>query len=229
MRTAPDALMLFAAGLGTRMGKLTQNCPKPLIPVAGRPLLDHALGLARGAGLGRIVVNVHYLGDQIRAHLADSEAQISDEGARLLETGGGLRKALPLLGPGPVFTLNTDAVWTGPNVLSTLQAAWEGDRMTALLALVPKQAARGHTGAGDFDLDPEGRICRGRAYVYTGAQIIDPAGIETISEPSFSLNVIWNRAIAAGRAYGVVHRGGWCDVGRPDCIALAEGMLADGG
>ncbi|SOC06628.1 nucleotidyltransferase family protein [Rhodobacter maris] len=228
MRPTPDALMLFAAGRGTRMGALTQTRPKPLIEVAGRPLIASALDLVRDAGLGKAVANVHYFSDQLRAYLAGSEVEISDESDLLLETGGGLRKALPLLGPGPVFTLNTDAVWTGPNVLSTLREAWDGERMRALLALVPRSAATGHTGAGDFDLDPDGRIRRGTTYVYTGAQILDPAGIETVSEPVFSLNLIWTRAIAEGRAYGVVHRGGWCDVGRPDCIPLAEEMLGHG-
>ncbi|MFD2173043.1 nucleotidyltransferase family protein [Rhodobacter lacus] len=229
MRPTPDALMLFAAGRGTRMGALTQSRPKPLVAVAGRPLLEHALDLVRGAEIGRVVANVHYFGDQVRSHLAGSGVQISDESDALLETGGGLRKALPLLGAGPVFTLNSDAVWTGPNVLATLRAGWDGARMSACLALVPKAAATGHIGAGDFDMDEKGRLRRGTGYVYTGAQILDPAGIETISEPAFSLNLMWNRAIAEGRAYGVVHRGGWCDVGRPECIPLAEEMLGHGG
>ena len=229
MRTAPDALMLFAAGLGTRMAALTCNRPKPLIEVAGKPLLDHALALASGAGAHPIVANIHYLGAQITAHLAGQAVQISDETGALLETGGGLRKALPLLGPGPVFTLNTDAVWTGPNVLTTLRGGWDGGRMSALLALAPREAALGYTGPGDFSLHPDGRITRGGSYVYTGAQILDPAGIETIPEAAFSLNLLWNRMMAEGRAFGVLHPGGWCDVGRPECIALAEGMLSDAG
>ena len=227
MRSTPDALMLFAAGLGTRMRELTLHRPKPLLEVAGRPLLDHALDLARAAGVGRIVSNAHYRADQILAHLAGTGVRVSDETDLLLETGGGLRKALPLLGPGPVFTLNTDAVWTGPNVLDALSRAWDGDRMSALLALVPREAALGYTGAGDFALAPDGRISRGTGYVYTGAQIIDPAGIETIPDPVFSLNLLWNRILSEGRAYGVVHPGGWCDVGRPECISLAEGLLSD--
>ena len=227
MRSTPDALMLFAAGLGTRMRELTLLRPKPLIEVAGKPLLDHALDLARAAGVGRIVANAHYRADQISAHLAGTEVLISDETDLVLETGGGVRKALPLLGPGPVFTLNTDAVWTGPNVLTTLAQAWDDRRMSALLALVPRDAALGYTGAGDFALAPDGRIRRGEGYVYTGAQILNPAGIETIQEPVFSLNLLWDRILSEGRAYGVVHPGGWCDVGRPDCIALAEGLLSD--
>jgi len=230
MRTAPDALMLFAAGLGTRMKDLTRDRPKPLIEVGGRALLDHALDLVDAAGISRVVANAHYFPEQIAAHLAAHPGvHISDEAGLLLETGGGLRKALPLLGAGPVFTLNTDAVWTGPNVLTMLRDAWNGDKMLALLALVPRAAALGYLGEGDFSLAPDGRISRGKDYVYTGAQILNPAGIETISDEKFSLNLLWNQMIAEGRAYGVVHPGGWCDVGRPDCIALAEGLLADAG
>ncbi|MBW0158122.1 nucleotidyltransferase family protein [Sedimentimonas flavescens] len=230
MRTTPDALMLFAAGFGTRMGALTANRPKPLIPVAGKALIDHALDLAVAAGMARVVANVHYLGEQVVQHLAGRDVLISDETDEILETGGGLRKALPLLGQGPVFTLNTDAVWSGPNVISTLRSQWDGARMSALLALIPAEEAVGHRGTGDFALDADGRISRGGPYVYTGAQILNPAGIETISETAFSLNRLWDRMIAEGRAYGVLHQGGWCDVGRPESIPLAEAMLerADG-
>ena len=230
MRTTPDALMLFAAGFGTRMGALTANRPKPLIPVAGKALIDHALDLAVAAGMARVVANVHYLGEQVVQHLAGRDVLISDETDEILETGGGLRKALPLLGHGPVFTLNTDAVWSGPNVVSTLRGQWDGARMSALLALIPAEKAVGHRGTGDFALDAEGRITRGGPYVYTGAQILNPAGIETITQTAFSLNLLWDRMIAEGRAFGVVHQGGWCDVGRPESIPLAEAMLeqADG-
>lgn len=229
MRTTPDALMLFAAGFGTRMGALTANRPKPLIEVAGKPLLDHALDLAQAAGLARVVVNTHYLGAQIAAHLAGRDVLISDESDTILETGGGLRKALPLLGAGPVITLNTDAIWTGSNVLAALRAAWRPGEMAALLALVPKDRALGHAGAGDFALLPDGRITRGKGYVYTGAQVLNPAGIETIPAAAFSLNLLWDRLLAEGRVFGLVHDGGWCDVGRPESISLAEGMLADAG
>lgn len=224
MRNPPDSLMLFAAGFGTRMGALTRNRPKPLVDVAGRPLIDHALDLARGAGIGRIAANTHYLGDQIVAHLAGTGVMVSDETDRILETGGGLRKALPLLGPGPVFTLNTDAIWTGPNVLAALRAAWRPG-MGALLALVPVAHAVGHAGTGDFTLAPDGRIARGPGHVYTGAQIIDPEGLRDIPEDVFSLNLLWDRMLAEGRVFGLVHPGGWCDVGRPESIPLAEAML----
>lgn len=230
MRQRPDALMLFAAGFGTRMGELTRSRPKPLVQVAGRPLIEHALDLARAADVGPIVANVHYLPDQIITHLAGQDVLISDERDRILETGGGLRKALGLLGSGPVMTLNTDAVWSGPNVITQLREQWQSARMSALLALVPVERALGHTGKGDFALAPDGRISRGTGYVYTGAQALNPAGIETISEAVFSLNLLWDRMISEGRAYGTVYPGRWCDVGRPDCIPLAEAMLgaADG-
>ena len=217
--------MLFAAGFGTRMAPLTDSRPKPLIEVSGKAMLDHALEIARAAGITRIVVNVHYLGDQIVAHLEGSGVVISDERDEILETGGGLRKALPLLGDGPVLTMNTDAIWQGPNVISQLLAAWEPARMDALLALVSPENTLGHRGAGDFTLDNEERISRGAGYVYTGAQIINPAGIETISDKAFSLNLLWDRMISGGRAYGSGYRGHWCDVGRPESIALAENML----
>lgn len=219
--------MLFAAGFGTRMKELTRTRPKPLIEVAGRSLLDRALDLADAARIPRRVVNAHYLANQIVAHLNGGSAQVTVETPEILDTGGGLRAALPLLGAGPVFTLNTDAVWTGPNPLAALRAAWDPARMDALLLLVPAGRAHGHSGAGDFTLDPDGRIARGPGYVYSGAQILDPDGLATIAETVFSLNRLWDRIGAEGRLYGVVHRGGWCDVGRPEGIAEAEAMLAD--
>jgi N-acetyl-alpha-D-muramate 1-phosphate uridylyltransferase len=225
MWNAPDALMLFAAGFGTRMGALTQDRPKPMVEVAGRPLIDHALSLAQAAGISRIVANVHYLPDQVRDYLIPRRIAISDESDAILETGGGLRKALPLLGEGPVFTLNTDAVWTGADIVAKLRAAWDPARMDALLMLVPTQRAVGHRGAGDFSLAPDGQITRGAGYVYTGLQILNPAGLEEIADPAFSLNVLWDRILREGRAYGLVHEGAWCDVGRPESIALAEDLL----
>ena len=219
--------MLFAAGFGTRMGELTRSRPKPLIPVAGRALLDHALDLAAGAGLSRQVVNAHYLAEQVVAHLDGRGIPVAVETPEILDTGGGLRAALPLLGPGPVFTLNTDAVWTGPNPLATLAAAWDPARMDALLLLIPADRAQGHSGTGDFTLAEDGQIARGPGFVYSGAQIVDPAGLTAIPEEVFSINLLWDRLIAEGRAFGLIHQGGWCDVGRPESIPLAEAMLAD--
>lgn len=224
----PDAVMIFAAGFGTRMGALTADRPKPLIPVAGRPLIDHALSLT--TGIPRRVVNLHYRGQMLADHLAGQGIALSWEHPAILDTGGGLRAALPLLGDGPVFTLNSDAVWTGANPLHELSVAWDAERMDCLLLLLPAGQATGHDGRSDFVLAPDGRIERaaGRAgMVYLGAQIVNPAGLADVPDAVFSLNRLWDAAIARGRAYGVVHDGGWCDVGHPAGIALAEAMLAD--
>lgn len=214
-------LMLFAAGLGTRMGALTANMPKPMIPVAGKPLIDHAMQIAYQAGVERIVANTHYLPDRIAAHL---DIPLSYE-SELLETGGGLRAALPLLGTGPVMTLNTDAVWTGANPLSQLLAAWDPAVMDGLLLLLPAAEATGHCGTGDFIGQPLRRANGAEGLVYLGAQILKPDGLAAIAERKFSLNILWDRMIAAGRLHGVIHDGGWCDVGRPESIPLAEALL----
>lgn len=226
----PDALMLFAAGFGTRMGALTADRPKPLIEVAGRPLIDHALALAAEAGIARIVVNTHYRAAQLEAHLAGRPGVlVSRESPDILDTGGGLRAALPLLGADPVLTLNSDAVWTGVNPLSRLAAGWNPDRMDALLLLQPRARARGHAGGGDFTLDPTGRLSRGTQAIYTGAQILRTDRLDEFPDRIFSLNLLWNRMLDAGRLYGLMHTGGWCDVGHPDGIAEAEAMLREAG
>jgi len=217
--------MLFAAGFGPRMGALTQTRPKPLVEVAGKPLIDHALELIGAAKVERVVANVHYLADQIEAHLIGRNVLISDERAHILETGGGLRKALGLLGEGPVMTLSTDAVWRGENVITQLRDHWDGTKMDALLALVRPENAMGHRGAGDFTMDAQGRLTRGEGYVYTGAQILNPAEIGSVSDDVFSLNLLWDAMIAGRRVYGVVYEGGWCDVGQVSSIALAETLL----
>ena len=217
--------MLFAAGFGTRMGALTANKPKPLIEVAGKPLIDHALTIAEAAKVGKTVVNLHYLGDQIAHHLQGRDIALAWENKQILETGGGLKAALPLLGADTVFTLNTDAVWSGQNPLTELQAAWNPEIMDALLLLLPAEKALGHSGNGDFLLAADGRIRRASgaaAPVYLGAQILKTQALTAISEPVFSLNLLWDQAIAQGRAFGLIHQGGWCDVGRPEGIAVAE-------
>lgn len=220
-------LMIFAAGFGTRMGALTADRPKPLIPVAGKPLIDHALSVAAGAGARRVVVNTHYRAEQMAAHLSGTGVRISHEAGEILETGGGLRKALPLLGPGPVAILNSDGIWTGANPLAELAAAWDGSRMETLLLLLPVDQALGHAARGDFRL-ADGMLSRGSGgedHVYIGASIIVPARLEEIAAQAFSLNRVWDRMIAAGTACGLVHRGGWCDVGHPDGIRAAERLL----
>ncbi|MGB8811904.1 MAG: nucleotidyltransferase family protein [Paracoccaceae bacterium] len=230
MRHIPNALMLFAAGFGTRMGALTIERPKPLIFVAGMPLIDHALAIADGAGITRKAANLHYLPEQIVAHLASRpDVLLSIEHGKILETGGGLRAALSLLGKEPIFTLNTDAVWTGKNPLTQLRAAWDATRMDALLLLLPARNALGHSGTDDFCMDNSGRITRAKGtegFVYLGAQIIRTDSLDAIPDAVFSLNRIWDQMIANDRAYAIIHQGGWCDVGRPEGIAQAEAMLA---
>ena len=225
MRDDPQAVMLFAAGFGTRMGSLTADRPKPLIPVAGRALIDHALDLASGTGVERVVANLHYKADLLAEHLSDRNVVLSHETPEILETGGGLRQALPLLGNGPVFTLNTDAVWNGPNPLDLARAAWNPERMDALLVCIPPELAVGHTGRGDFVLDDEGRLTRGPGLIYGGAQIIKTGGLARIRESVFSLNILWNSMLKEGRLFGLSYPGQWCDVGRPEGIAMAEQMI----
>lgn len=223
----PRAAMIFAAGLGTRMGALTADRPKPLIEVGGRPLIAHALALVRGAGIGRIVVNVHAHAAMMRGWLAENapDVLVSEEAERL-ETGGGLKRALPLLGEGPVVTLNADMVWSGPNPVAALAVGW-APGMGALLSLVPRAAAVGHGGPGDFFLHADGRLARRGAaatadYVYAGAELIDTAALAGFGDDVFSLNPVWDALAAAGRLRGLVHPGGWADVGTPAGIALAE-------
>lgn len=226
MPDRPAAVMIFAAGRGTRMGALTETRPKPLIEVAGKPLIDHALALADAAGIFHRVANLHYLPDPLAAHLAPRRVKMSLETDRLLETGGGLRRALPLLGRDPVFTINADAVWTGPNPFEELAAAWDPATMDALLLLVPRERATGHKGAGDFHLRADGRLERGPGLVYLGAQIIRTDGLDAVEDEVFSLNLMWDRMLAEGRLFGAVHSGGWCDVGHPGGVAEAEALLA---
>lgn len=226
------AAMLFAAGFGTRMGALTQDRPKPLIPVAGKALLDHALEVLEGAGIRKIVVNTHYRGAQIAEHLAHRPDLHLVHEELILETGGGLRNALPILGHAPVITLNSDAVWTGKNPVRQLLNAWDVDRMDALLLLLPAAQALGHAGRGDFVMDAQGRLTRAAGaagLIYLGAQILRTEGLAQISDPVFSLNRLWDQAIAKGRAYGIVHHGQWCDVGHPEGIATAERLLTTAG
>ncbi|MEP3297197.1 MAG: nucleotidyltransferase family protein [Pseudoruegeria sp.] len=223
----PHPLMMFAAGFGTRMGTLTANQPKPLIEVAGKPLIDHALALCNRDYVDQIVINLHYRGAQIRQHLSEQDVLFSEEQPDVLETGGGLRQALPLLGNRPVFTLNTDAVWTGKNPLYTLSDHWDPDKMDALLLLIPQQNAQGHTGLGDFALSETGQLTREPGHVYTGTQIIKTDMLADFSQSSFSLNLCWDRMQNTGRLYGVLHDGGWCDVGQPESINLAENMLTN--
>ena len=220
--------MLFAAGFGTRMGDLTRTRPKPLIEVAGVTLLDRTLALAEAAGLGPVVVNAHYLADQVTAHLAGRDVTVLVETPDILDTGGGLKAALPKLGQGPVVTSNTDAIWAGENPFQAVLSHWEPARMDALLLCVPVASCIGRAGGGDFSRDAEGRLHRTGDLVFGGVQILKTESVAAIPERVFSLNVVWNRLAAEGRLFGCVYSGRWCDVGRPEGIGLAENLLAEG-
>ena len=224
MRNLP--LMMFAAGFGTRMKPLTQDMPKPLIQIAGKPLVDYALALGRGANCHPIVANLHYKAEQLETHLSGTGVLTILELPDILETGGGLRNALPLLGDSPVITMNTDAVWSGPNPIPLLQQAWDPEQMDALLISIPRANAIGHTGKDDFTIGADGRLKRGPGVVYGGVQIIKTELLHQIDEQAFSLNVLWNRMLSEDRLFGLTYPGFWCDVGHPSGIDLAEKMLA---
>ena len=219
--------MIFAAGFGTRMKHLTQDRPKPLVSVDGRPLIDHALDLAKDAECGPVAVNLHYLADQLELHLTGTGVTTITESPEILDTGGGLRNALPVFGDGPVMTLNPDAIWDGPNPLDLLRAAWRPDEMDALLICVPIAQTVGRMGAGDFDLNADDQISRGTHFVYGGAQIVKTDGLHDIPDASFSLNKLWNEIAQNGRLFGLRYPGRWCDVGTPEGVSLAEDMLRD--
>ncbi|WP_420143290.1 nucleotidyltransferase family protein [Sphingobium sp.] len=234
-----DTAMLMAAGLGKRMRPLTATRPKPLVKVAGKPLMDHALDRLEAGGISKVVVNVHYLADTVEAHLKARKCPqdfiISDERAKLLETGGGLIKAKALLGDRPFFCANSDNLWgDGPQeTLGLMQRLWNPDKMDALLLLVPLARATCHKGPGDFHMDATGRLSRRKAahvapFVFTGVQIMSPSLLVDPPSDVFSTNIFWNRAIEAGRLYGVSHQGLWFDVGTPQAIPVVESMLAHG-
>jgi len=231
--------MLMAAGLGKRMRPLTATRPKPLVKVAGKALIDHALDRMQAGGIETVIVNVHYLADTVEAHLRarrlPMRVLISDERAQLLETGGGLMKAREMLGDAPFLCANSDNLWIdGPrDSIGLLRDLWDDARMDALLLLVPHARATCHTGPGDFHMDALGRLSRRRPgrvapFVFTGVQILSPRLLVDPPAPAFSTNVLWNRAIAAGRAYGVSHQGLWFDVGTPQAIPVDEADLRHG-
>ena len=235
---ASDTAMVMAAGLGKRMRPLTETRPKPLVRVAGKPLIDYSLDALAQAEVARAVVNVHYLADALEAHVERREGRpaitISDERAQLLETGGGMIRAMPHL-PDPFFCLNSDNIWLdGPrNVFRDLTDAWRPEMMDALLLLVSHKRAGNYAGKGDFNLDPLGRISRRRPeriapYIYTGIQIVSHRLLRDAPEGPFSTNILWERAIGEGRLFGLAHTGMWFEVGDPSAIAPTEAALAGG-
>lgn len=227
--SGPTTAMIMAAGFGTRMGALTASTPKPLLPVAGRALIDHALDYCAAAGVTRHVINLHYLGGQIRDHLATRDDVVFSEEPEILETGGGVTHALPLLSDTPVYTVNSDAIFVGPPALPVLANAWWPDEMDALLLMVRRKAAIAYTRAGDFRLEGRRPVRRGEAatapYVYSGAQIIRPEAFADAPNGAFSTNVIWDRLNAKGKLAAVVYDGAWVDVGTPEGLKLADEAL----
>ena len=231
-----DTAMVMAAGLGKRMRPLTASRPKPLVKVAGQTLLDHSLDHLRSADITRAVVNVHYLAGSIEAHLTHRgkglDISISDERDLLLETGGGVVRALPLIDRDTFFVVNSDNLWVdGPtDSLRLLAERWDEDAMDGLLLVVPLARANCHHGQGDFHMDPEGLLSRRRAtrvapFVYTGIQLVSRRMFADPPAGAFSTNILWDRAIAAGRLFGMSHPGLWFDVGTPQAVTQTEALL----
>lgn len=217
--------MIFAAGFGTRMRPLTDDRPKPLIEVSGVSLLDRTVDMGRSANLSPIVVNAHYLADQIQAHVQGLDIAVQIEHPDILDTGGGLKAALGHFPDSEVVTSNSDAIWVGPNPVETALAAWNPQRMDALLVTVSPENAIGRSQPGDFGVDESGQISRGGAAIYGGIQIIKKSVVECFPGSAFSLNSVWDVIIASGRAYATTYPGKWADVGTPEGIQLAEELL----
>lgn len=233
----PRIAMVLAAGLGLRMRRHSGDTPKPLVDLHGRTLLDRTLDRLADAGVGRVVVNLHHRANMIRAHLSGRTAPqivLSDETDHLLETGGGVTKALPLLGPHPFYVVNSDIVWRDAyaNSLHALARGFDADRMDALLLLMPTIGAVGYWGMGDFNMAPDGRLTRREErcvvpFVFTGVQILHPRLFAGCTVEPFSLNRLYNKAQEAGRLFGLRHQGDWMDVGTPEGWAAAAQALGD--
>jgi N-acetyl-alpha-D-muramate 1-phosphate uridylyltransferase len=231
----PRRAMVLAAGRGVRMRPLSDAKPKPLVAVGGKALIDHVLDRLVEVGVDIAVVNVHYLADQIQRHVASRQAPkviISHERDALLDTGGGIVKALPVLGAAPFFHLNSDAIWIDgvrPNLLR-LAEIFDPVRMDALLLLAATSTSAGYAGRGDFTMTPDGRISRRRErevvpFVYAGAAILSSRLFSTAPPGAFSLNLLFDRAIEAGRLYGLRLEGVWMHIGTPEAIATAEAAI----
>jgi MurNAc alpha-1-phosphate uridylyltransferase len=228
--------MIMAAGLGTRMRPLTNDRPKPLVTVAGKALIDHDLDRLVAAGVGMAVVNLHYKAEMLRAHLAkrrDIEIVWSDESGELLGTGGGVARALSHFGGEPFFILNSDSVWVEgvSSALARMMEMWDESRMDGLLLMASMVTAMGYEGMGDFVMDGEGRLARpgenaATPFAFPGVQIVHPRLFADAPQGAFSTNILWDRAIAAGRLYGTRLDGVWIHVGTPEARAQAEAYLS---
>lgn len=229
--------MIMAAGLGTRMRPLTDDRPKPLVMVAGKTLIDHALDRLVAAGVKLAVVNVHYMADQVKAHLAkrkDIEIRYSEEADALLGTGGGVVKAMPHFGDEPFFIINSDTIWVEGfgQALERMKARWNGESMDGLLLMAAMVSAIGFEGSGDFNMDPDGHLTRVAElrlspYAFPGVQIVHPRLFAKAPAGTFSTNLVWDIAIAARRLYGIRLDGVWIHVGTPEAVSDAETFLAD--
>jgi MurNAc alpha-1-phosphate uridylyltransferase len=235
MKTAPKTAMVLAAGFGERMRPLTDKKPKPLIEVAGKPLIEHVLDKLADAGVATAVVNVHYLADMIEKRLAgrkDPRIVISDERKHLLNTGGGIVKARPLIGAAPFYLINSDSLWIDGvrGNLARLAENFDPARMDALLLLAPSTDSIGYAGRGDFAMTSDGRL-RARAerevvpFVYAGVAILSPSLFKNAPDGAFSLTRLFDRASEAERLFGLRIDGMWMHVGTPDAIALAEDAI----
>lgn len=233
---APDRAMVLAAGLGKRMLPITATLPKPLVKVHGRTLLDHGLDALERAGVRRAVVNIHHHPEQMREHLvgrANPAIEISDESGALLDSGGGIAKALPLLGGSPFFLLNADTFWVEgyrPNLLRMAEH-WRAGEMDFLLLLAAMPNSVGYAGSGDFTMDADGRLERRQErrvapFAYAGAAIVDPSAFDGSPAGAFSLNLLFDRALERGRLFGIRLDGLWLHVGTPGAIAEAEEAIA---
>lgn len=233
MSFAPTRAMVLAAGLGLRMRPITNHTPKPLVSVGGRTMLDRALDHVAKAGVTEIVVNTHWLAERIRAHLAGRPGITLSHEDELLETGGGVAKALPHLGEQPFYVVNSDIIWSDGGVtpaLTRLAEAWDESRMDALLLLQRTATATGYDGRGDFFLDSSGVPRRPKPFevaplLFSGVQILSPRLFRDAPSGKFSLNVLYNRALDDGRLFGIVHDGRWFHVGTPEALPEVERAL----
>lgn len=236
MKSVPDTVMVFAAGLGKRMRPVTETIPKPLVKIAGRAMIDHMLDRFAEIGVKRAIVNVHYLADQLERHLAERktpEIVISNEREKLLDQGGGIKKVLPLIGDSPFFICNTDAIWLegAQSNLARLRERWDPAEMDVLLLVASSATSIGVDWAGDFLMDSEGRLTR-RAenevapFVYAGIGIMKPQLFANIKEDVFRLGPFFFAAAEQGRLFGQRLDGQWLHVGTPDAIEEAERAIA---
>ncbi len=233
--------MVLAAGLGKRMRPLTDTMPKPMVPLAGRPLIDHTLDRLEEVGIKRAVVNVHYKAEAVESHInARTRARrgpfviISNERDLLLETGGGVAKARTILGDRPFVICNSDTTWVEKESsnLASLAEAWNDDAMDSILLLAKQENSIGYAGDGDFHMATDGKLTRRKKgeetpFVYAGVSIAHPRLFENCPQDAFSLNVLWDRAVSAGRLYGFVLDGWWMHVGTSEALAEAESFIAD--